>query len=311
MPINTFEYAKIFQTQLDNQIVQAATSGWMEENAGDVIYNGGNEIKIPEIATQGLGNYDRDTGFKRGAVTYKYQTHKMTQDRGRTFRLDAMDVNETNFGTSAANVMSVFQKTQVIPEIDAYRYSKLSQYAGIKETTTITAANVLSKLKSQMYKVADTGADLTSLVISMSYLVYAILSDSTEISKQLNVIDFEKGDIKTQVKAIDGVPIIPVTSNRMKSNFIFYDGETASDGAESNPTPDQRIGGFAPTSDAQDINWLICPRYSPVAVSKTDTIKIFSPEVNQQANAWDLNYRKFHELIVPEQRRKTIAASLK
>lgn len=44
MAINTLEYAKIFQQQLDRQIVEGATSGWMEDNAGEVKYPGGNEV---------------------------------------------------------------------------------------------------------------------------------------------------------------------------------------------------------------------------------------------------------------------------
>ena len=308
--INTIEYAKVFQTVLDKQVVQGATSGWMEQNAGNVIYNGGNEIKIPEISTQGLGNYDRDKGYKQGAVTYSYQTHKMTQDRGRMFRLDAMDVDEMNFQRAATELMGTMQAEHVIPEIDAYRYSKLSQYAGITAKKSITTSNVLNELKTQLYEVAGTGVPLSSIVISMSYGVYSTLSNSSEITKQLSVIDFAKGDINTQVKAIDGVPIIPVSNDRMFTSFVFYDGETESDGAESNPTPDQREGGFAPAADAKSINWIICSRRYPIAISKTDKVKIISPEINQTADAWDIHFRKYHDLIVPERKRKTIAVSI-
>lgn len=46
-------------------------------------------------------------------------------DRGRKFLLDKMDVDETNFVASASAVMSEFQRTKVIPEVDAYRYSRI------------------------------------------------------------------------------------------------------------------------------------------------------------------------------------------
>ena len=59
---NTVEYAKVFQSELDRQICEGATSGWMEDNAGQVIYNGGKEIKLPKMSLQGLGDYDRDEG---------------------------------------------------------------------------------------------------------------------------------------------------------------------------------------------------------------------------------------------------------
>ena len=117
--INTLECAKIFMETLDKQILENATTGWMEQNAGQVKYNGGNEVKIPILSTDGAGDYDRDNGFVQGSVTLKYQTKELTQDRGRTFQLDAMDVDESNFIASAGTVLSEFQRTKIIPEIDA------------------------------------------------------------------------------------------------------------------------------------------------------------------------------------------------
>lgn len=79
-----------------------------------------------------MGDYDRDNGYQRGSVTLEYETRKMTQDRGRLFQLDPMDINENNFVTTAGAVMGEFQRVQVVPEIDAYRISKIA-------TETITA----------------------------------------------------------------------------------------------------------------------------------------------------------------------------
>lgn len=82
----TIEYAKVFQKELDRQIVERSTSGWMEENAAQVIYSGGSEIKLPKITLMGLGDYDRDSGYKGGTVNYSYETMTLSQDRGRRFR---------------------------------------------------------------------------------------------------------------------------------------------------------------------------------------------------------------------------------
>ena len=132
MSINTMEYAAVFMQELDSQMVECATSGWMEDNAGQVQYSGGAEVKIPKMELSGLGNYDRDKGFATGSVTVNYETKKLTQDRGRAFQVDAMDVDETNFAAVAGNVMGEFQRTKVIPEIDAYRYSTIAQLAEAK-----------------------------------------------------------------------------------------------------------------------------------------------------------------------------------
>ena len=96
MAINTLATATLFMTQLDKIAVQEATTGWMDANAGQVIYNGGSEVKIPKMSVQGMGDYDREAGYQRGSVTLEYETRKMTQDRGRLFQLDPMDINEAN-----------------------------------------------------------------------------------------------------------------------------------------------------------------------------------------------------------------------
>ena len=154
MPINTLATATLFQNTLDQIAVQEATTGWMDANAGQVIYNGGAEVKIPKMNVQGMGNYDRDNGYQQGSVTLEYETKKMTQDRGRLFQLDPIDVNENNFVTTAAAVMGEFQRTQVVPEIDAYRISKLAT-----ETITATCRQVLSYAMQMICKFAKCDAN--------------------------------------------------------------------------------------------------------------------------------------------------------
>lgn len=299
MPINTLEYAKIFQRELDRQVEQQATSGWMEANAGQVIYNGGNEIKIPKISVQGMGDYDRDEGFVQGSVTYAYETHVLTQDRGRTFQLDAQDVDETNFGVTAANVMAEFQRLHVIPEIDAYRYSFIATKAigaGNSETYTLDEADVLKKLYSHIFKLTDIGVDMSQLVITMSYKAYEVLTNNSAIQKKIDVTQFSQGGINLTVKSIEGIPIIPVSSNRMKTAFVFRDGKTAG----------QEAGGFVPDVSAKDIHWIVSARNAPIGISKTDVIRIFDPMTNQKANAWKIDYRKYHDVIIPDNKLPTI-----
>ena len=56
---NTIEYAKVFQNELDKQICEGSTSGWMEDNAARVIYNGGSEIKMPKSGGIEIKFFDR------------------------------------------------------------------------------------------------------------------------------------------------------------------------------------------------------------------------------------------------------------
>lgn len=56
---NVFEYAGVFQNELDKAAVEQATSGWMELNDKLVRYDGGSEVKIPSMDMDGLADYDR------------------------------------------------------------------------------------------------------------------------------------------------------------------------------------------------------------------------------------------------------------
>lgn len=293
MAINTLQYATLFQQVLDKKMIEDAKSGFMEDNAGQAIWNGGNTVKIPIIDMNGAGNYNRDTGYVQGAVSLTYETQTFTMDRGRKFLLDSMDVNETNFMANAMNTLGEFQRTKLIPELDAYRFSKIAALAiaaSQSTTQTITASNVLTQLKQDILAVQDVIGDSEPLVIIMTHQMETYLSLANQVQHFLDVSDFQQGDLTTKARSIDGIPIIAVSSSRMWSAFTFYDGVSTN----------QTTGGFAPATGAQQINWIICARRAPIAISKTTMPKIIDPAVNQNADSWIIAYRKYHDLWVKQ-----------
>lgn len=308
--MNNIEYGAIFQKELDEQMVPALATGWMDGNADMTKYSGGREIKIPKITMDGMGNYDRQNGYVEGSVTLEWQTMEMTMDRGRSFTLDAMDVDETNFAMSAGNVMGEFQRAKVVPEIDAYRLSTAAKLAGTRaRTLTPTAANILKELKADVAAVQDEVGEDEELVIHMSTLIAQFLDVNADVARQLSVGEFKKGEMTLKVKMLDNIPILRTPSSRMKTGFVFYDGQTESDGAAQDPTPDQRPGGFAPAADAVGINWLIIARRAPIGVTKTDKVRVFDPSTYQKANAWHIDYRKYHDLWIPDNKKNGLFAN--
>ncbi len=303
MGVNTLEYASIFMEALDGQLLEGATSGWMEANAGQVQYNGGSTVKIPKISLNGLGNYDRDAGFAQGAVTLCYESKQLTQDRGRTFQLDAIDVDETNFAAVAGNVMGEFQRTKVIPEIDAYRYSKIASLAGssgkVSEYTP-TSSTVLSRLMEEITDLKDSIGDSGEIIVTMSAKIAGMLDMAKGGNNIIDYGEFQQGNALLRVRSIDGSPIIRVPSARLKTAYHFYDGVTAG----------RTEGGFAPTEEAKNINWILAVKQVPIAVSKTDVTRIFDPLTNQNANAWKIDYRKYHDLWIPDNGMEGIRVSI-
>ena len=296
MAINTLQYSQQFQTVLDAQMLAGATSAFMEANAGQVKYDGGDTVHIPEISMQGLAKYDRDEGFNQGSVTLKFNPYKMTQDRGRTFQLDAMDVNETNFVATAGTVMGEFQRTQVIPEIDSYRYSKIAALATVENKVTTgftpTATTILEKIEAEITEIQDVVGEDEGLIIVMSTKLRTILNNADKFNRYVNVAEFKNGSVNTTVKSFNDIPILGVPSARMKTQYVFNDGKTAN----------QQAGGFKADTTAKDINWIIMPQRAPIAVSKTDKVRVFTPELNQKADAWKIDYRKYHDLWIPKNR---------
>lgn len=289
MALNTLEYAQILQAKLDQKMVEASTSGWMEANAGQVIYNGGREVKVPVMELTGLKDYDRDKGYPEGSVTLSYQTLTMGMDRGTSFQLDAMDVNESNFIASATTVAGEFQREQVVPEVDAYRYSRIAALAeATKKIYTVAKEDVYDALMDDIAFVRNLVGETVPLVCCISGLIKAELEKLEAFRKTVDVAAFTQGSINTEVKTVNGVPLLPVPSARMKTSYTFADG--VSEGEEE--------GGFKAGAEAKDINWIVMPKKAPIAISRQDKMKIFAPETYQKADAWFIGYRKYHELWV-------------
>ncbi len=290
MAINTLEMATLFQRNLDKLAVQEMMTGWMDANAGQVIYHGGNEVKIPKMSIVGMADYDRDKGYVQGGLTLAYETFKMTQDRGRKFQIDEMDVDESNFIATASAAMGEFQRTQVVPEIDAFRISKLAAVAIGASRTGTKKDTVTQSFKEGIKAVREDGFT-GPLVIHATYDV--AMEFELEMAGKLTAQTFSVGGVNTTVPSIDGVPIIKTSSNRMVSAIKINDGKTAG----------QEAGGFVKGDSAKDIDFFVSATNVPLAITKQDKMRIFDPNTNQAADAWAMDYRRYHDLWVMENKK--------
>ena len=297
---NSINYADIFQSVLDAQMVQESKTGWMDENAGRVIYNGGKTVKIPKLTMTGLGDYSRSTGYPEGSVNLSYESFTMTQDRGAQFLLDQMDVDETNFAATAVSTLAEFQRTWVVPEVDAYRISKIATYAmkGAYASTNVeygytpAAATIIGKLADA---VEIGGYD--SYILATPDVVKAL---EVEIgANNISSVSFAQGGFDQTVPAFNGRPIIKVDPSRMvtaitTANLISGAG-----------------GGWSKASSALDVNFIVVPRTAPIGVNKLDEPKIFEPREVQEYSGWLIDYRRYHDLWVPDNQLKGVYVSIK
>jgi len=314
MGINLIEYAEIWTTALDQQAVQVATSGWMEANSTQVQYIGGKKFRVPTIYTTGLGDYGRGTGtsnpgrYAKGATEIKYLDYELEIDRSSSFLWDRHDIDESGFVLTAPNVLGEFQRRHVIPEIDSFRYSRIaqrvmSQGASAYAVETLTPDNILERFLTSIREAQDVhGQPVTSMVAIMSFLTWNMLEMATGVAHMgIDPVTFTQGGLNFEVNSINGVPIIPVVSDRLKSAYILYEEPSALD---------TRGSGYEPAPGAQDINWIITPRNLPIAISKTDNLKIWTPESNILGDDWLLQYRKYHDLWIMENQLNQIILSM-
>lgn len=297
--------SNLFQTKvapgLYKQYIAGATTSWMENNARGVEYNGGKYVLMHELSVDGLGDYDRNLGYPRGVITGSKKQYELKMDRGREFLIDAADNDETGFLVSGANVMAEFQRSHVIPEIDCFRYSKMYEimstgdYSGNVSDEAITAADITDILVDDIAEVQDEMGTDIPLVVIMSGKVQKYFG--RDFTRDLDMVQFQRGTLYTKVKAIDGNPFIIVPSARLKSKYDFKDGVTEG----------QTEGGYEANASAEDIKWIITPMTAPVAIAKIDKMRAFTPDEYQMAHAWKVDYRIYHDLwMMPDAQRCTV-----
>ena len=120
---------------LDKIYKQASTTSEFDMN-GALVQAGKNtnEIIVPVLEMDGLGEFSRNSGYVDGDVSLTNETKKFNYERGRKLKTDAIDNEETG-GVILANLSAEFLRTKVIPEVDAVRYAEYASVDGITEVT--------------------------------------------------------------------------------------------------------------------------------------------------------------------------------
>lgn len=295
MALNTLEFATKFAGELDKMIVQKSVTGFFADNLLRAKFVGAKTVIIPDIDFVGLADYDRDNGFSKGKMTVAHTSYELTQDRARSLQIDREDMDETGIANLAGQVMGEYIRTKVVPEMDAYTLSKLAGIATDKANTAVLdTAKVYEQFVTLVNGVqAKAGFD-TEMVAFVNPAVYAAFMNSTEIQKHITVSDFKQGEINLKVKKLNDVVIIPVADDRMKTEY--------EDDAEN--------GGLKPTDAAKNIGMLVLPKKAASLVKKSEKIRVFEPDQNQDADAYKFDYRVYYDVFVKKSNINHIAAAI-
>lgn len=264
---NSIALFKNYIGLLDEVYKQASKTAVLESN-GAVVRAGANanEVIIPKISMDGLGDYSRNGGYTNGDVTITHETVAYDYDRARMFTVDSLDVEEC--GVAFGTLSSEFIRTKVVPELDAMRFAKLAGTTGIGSATgTITTgADAITALRTAVTAMdnAEVGEDR---VLFVTPIVKGLIDDLDTTKSREIISRFSE--------------IVIVPQSRFYTAIDLADGKTSGETA----------GGYKKATGGKDINFMIVEKSACIQFTKHAVTKAISPEENQTADGWKFAFR--------------------
>ena len=220
------------------------------------------DIRLPKITVSGYKDHDRKSlSFNTGTYGNDWETRALEHDRDIEFAIDPMDVDETNQIASIANYQVRFEKTQAIPELDCYTYSKLFTEAkrvgaSIKNDTP-TVSNILADFDANIEAMEEAGVPLDRVIMFCTPKLKTLLKNAEGIQRTLE-ISGGKG-IDRRVRSLDDISKIKtVPSARLKTAYDFTEG-------------------YSVASTGKQINYILIDPEAQVSRVKYSYIKVFTP----------------------------------
>jgi hypothetical protein len=284
---NSIALAQQYLNVLDEVYTKSITTMDLEIPTTDIRNtNNAQTIQIQSLALDGLSDYNRNTGYSSGSATLTWEDYVLSKDRAKRFNLDQMDSSEAMLGI--AKLAGEFVRTQVVPEVDQYRFSKLYDGAyvtHVAQTTTPTSSTIFDDIMTGAMTVRDAQAGESQLILYISTNCYYLLKSSTDIVKNFSV---QNGgmNVNTNIEMFDNMKIVTVPSTRFASGVTLGDGSF--------------------TQTGYKLNFVIVDPAAAFAIKKLDEIKIITPELNQTYSGWSYFYRLYHDMFVYDNKTKGI-----
>ena len=285
MAINTIEKMKSYLGNILDLVYQRGSiSQVLDQQMVRDIQNVATQVLIPKLEfSNGLSDYNRDTGAQQNGVVMKWEVFNIEKDRGTTLQLDVVDnIDAASIGL--ARMASEFVRTKVNPEFDAYRFHTYANKAADSQcvSETLGADQVEDAIAEAQKVLEDAEVDSANLILFMSPTIYKLLTQEVK-SRRL----VEGTTVTNGVTTYDGIPVYRVPQRR------FFTGCTLTPG-----------GGFEVSGEG--IEFMLMDKTVAVQVVRHTASRLFSPDENQDADAWKWRVRYFHDASVMENKRAGI-----
>lgn len=268
---NNIELAQKFLPVLDAIYKKAALTSVLDA-ATQVNFDGTNTVKVMKVTTTGLGDYSRANGYAKGNVDVTWESFTLAEDRSAELEIDRMDDEET-LGQAFGMAVSEFNRINVGPEVDAYRFAKYAALAGNSATGDLAdGAAVIAALRKATTTMDEKEVPVEDRVLFITPTLNGVVDDmDTTKSKEV-------------LKRFGTVIEVPQTR--------FYSAVTMNSGVDA--------WGYTKAADAVDINFMVVAKSAVVQAKKLNLPKIFTPDENQSKDAWKFQYRLYHDAMAYE-----------
>ena len=278
---NSISLAQQFVPLLDEKYQMESLTSDLD-GAADLARQGANanELIIPIMTMQGLGDYSRNSGYVDGDVTLTNETVTCNFDRGRRFTVDTMDNVETA-GIAFGQLAGEFIRTKVVPELDAFRFSQYASAEGISTTTGATLSTgdaVIKALREATTKMDEDEVPMENRYLYITPTLHGLIQDM-DTTKSREVLS-------RFAKVVDVPQTRFYTAITQKNGKVTVTGE-----AGKETTDDQSAGGYAKADSAKEINFMVIQKSAVIQFQKHVAPKIISPDQNQDADAYKFGYR--------------------
>ena len=238
----------------------------------------GKTVMIPIMTTNGARAANRDSidgSFSRN-FDIDWQACTLTMDREWDTLVDPLDTVETNEVATIANVTRVFNELQKIPEQDAYMSSKLAGFAGAHggtSTESLTSSTILTEWDKALEYMTNQRVNRDRVQCKITPAAYKLLKQATGMTRFIEVTNGIR-DVDRNIARLDGVTIMEVPADMMKTKYIFTSGWAVD------------------TTYAQQINFLL---YDPDAIAAPIVydVAMMSPG-SAQTKGKDIYYERYY-----------------
>lgn len=260
---NRIDYATKYLPLLDEKYQVECKTSVLDGDQATVQKGSNGEIKVAKLDMDGLGDFDRASGYTQGSTSFVWETIKYDKERSQDLRIDRLD-NQEALDLPFAKLSGEFMRTKVAPETDAARISKIAGTEGIskKEETLDTGEQVVAALRACANQMDEDEVSTESRILFITPTLRGSIDD-LDTTKSKKVLDrFSK--------------IIEVPQTRMYTAVTLNTGETEY--------------GYKKADGASNINFL-CVERSAVVTAMDQYIKYFSPDEDQFGDANVFKYR--------------------